>query len=213
MNDEQDEDQQLSPAEMMALLKEQQRRVDLESRAPIPWLYGIWGVAWIVGYLFLWSAWPDGNPWFTVPGVVAAIVFATLTIAAIVSSAVLGVRINRGVRGMSDFQGAVYGISWSVTSAAFALVGMGLIANGLSSELTSIYFPSAYALLVGTQYLAGAALWRDKLQLVLGIVLLAVGSVSPFFGQPTNNLVVAIAGGGAFIVAAAIAASNRRRGD
>jgi hypothetical protein len=196
----------LPPEEMMELLRRQQQRVSQEMMAPIPWLYGIWGVSWMVGFLLLWSATPGGNPWFRVPGALAAILFAVLIIASLVTSAVFGMRINRGVKGESNFPGAVYGISWSLCGAAFAAVGVGLIANGLTPNLASLYFPSAYALMVGTLYLAGAALWRDRGQLALGVVLLAVGSVAPFFGHPTNNLVMALAGGGAFLVGALVVA-------
>ena len=200
-----------SPAEMLALLESQQRRVDSALLAPIPWLYGIWGTAWLVGFLVLWSAWPDGNPWFRIPGAVAGWTFALLLVASVVASAVVGMRINAGVRGASDFPGAVYGISWSLSGFAFAALGVGLISNGLSPELASVYFPSAYALMAGTLYLGGAALWRSRSQLVLGIVLLVVGSLAPFAGQPANNLVLAIGGGGAFLVGAVVTAVGLRR--
>jgi hypothetical protein len=164
-----------------------------------------------VGFLLLWSAYDGGNPWFRVPGVVAGVGFGVLIIASIAASAVLGSRINRGVRGESNFPGIVYGLSWSIAGAAFAAVGVGLISNGMSQQLASIYFPSAYALMVGLLYLAGAALWREKTQLVLGIILLIVGSIAPFFGAPTNNLVMALAGGGSFLVATAIMIVRLRR--
>lgn len=200
-----------SPAEMLALLESQQRRVDSALLAPIPWLYGIWGAAWLVGFLVLWSAWPGGNPWFRIPGAVAGWTFALLLVASVVASAVVGMRINAGVRGASDFPGAVYGISWSLSGFAFAALGVGLISNGLSPELASVYFPSAYTLMAGTLYLGGAALWRNRSQLVLGIVLLVVGSLAPFAGQPGNNLVLAIGGGGAFLVGAVVTAVGLRR--
>jgi hypothetical protein len=204
-------DREPGPAEMLGLLEKQQRRVDSALLAPVPWLYAIWGLTWLVGFLMLWSAHPGGNPWFSIPGPIAAWTFAGLLVVTIAASAVLGMRINTGVRGASDFPGAVYGISWSLCGFAFAAVGVGLISNGLSSELASIYFPSAYALMAGTLYLAGAALWRNRGQLVLGVVLLAVGSVAPFAGQPGNNLVMAIGGGGAFLVGAVVTAVELHR--
>jgi hypothetical protein len=201
----------LPPEQMLALLEAQQRKVDRELLGPIPWLFGIWGVAWLVGFLCLWSAWDGGNPWFRIPGTVAAVVFGALMVAAIVTSAIIGARINRGVRGESNFTGAVYGISWTLSGAAFAAVGMGLIANGMSHELTSIYFPSAYSLMVGILYLAGTALWREMSQLVLGIILLVIGSIAPFFGAPANNLVMALAGGGAFLLTSLVMAVRLSR--
>jgi hypothetical protein len=81
----------------------------------------------------------------------------------------------------------------------------------MSPELASLYFPSAFSLMVGTLYLAGAALWHQKSQLVLGIILLVTGSVAPFFGAPTNNLVMALLGGGSLLIAAALFAVRLRR--
>ncbi len=198
-------------AEAMALLTAQQKRVDSEMMGPVPWLYGIWGIAWLVGFLLLWSAWPDGNPWFTVPWAVAIPGYAILILGAIVASVVFGIRINRGVRGTSDFQGMVYGLSWSICGTAFTALGVGLIDNGLSPELASVYFPSAFGLMVGTLYLGGAALWRDRTQLVTGIALLVVASIAPFFGYPHNNLVTAVLGGGAFLAGAVASIAQLRR--
>ncbi|MEY2848927.1 MAG: hypothetical protein RI885_1592 [Actinomycetota bacterium] len=204
------EDAPLDPAGMLALVEAQQRTVDRTMLAPVPWLYGIWGTAWLVGFLLLWSAWDGGNPWFRVPGVAAGIAFAALIALSIVASAVLGSRINRGVRGGSDFPGLVYGVSWSVCSVAFFGVGAGLAVNGADPALLSVYFPSAYGLMAGTLYLAGAALFSSRSQLVIGIIVLGVSAGAPFAGQPGNNLVMAVAGGGTFLVAAVVAAIRLR---
>lgn len=197
---ESDEDRPLDPAEMLALAERQRRRVDLAYIAPVAWLYLVWGVAWFVGFVLLWL----GRVTDWLPLSLAGSVFGVLLVASIVTSAIVGMRIGRGVRGGSTaFQGSVYGISWSLSGMAFAAVGVGLISNGMSQELAAIYFPSAYALMAGIMYLAGAALWNERSQLVLGCLLLVVGSVAPFFGLPANNLVMAIGGGGGFLVAAA----------
>ncbi|WEO76527.1 hypothetical protein BJQ94_14290 [Cryobacterium sp. SO2] len=208
-----DTDQPLDdPRAMLALLESQQRQVQNAQQSPVIWMYLIWGITWLVGFLALWSGDTDGNPWFTIPDYLATPVFIVMLVASIVASAVLGIRINRGVRGISTFSGAVYGLSWSVCSAAFALVGTGLIGQGLSPELANLYFPAAYALMCGTIYLGGAALWRDVSQLVLGLVLLAVGAVSTFAGSPGNDLVLALGVGVAFLIAAGSLAVRRRRG-
>jgi hypothetical protein len=199
MNNDADDDKPLDPAAMLALVEKQKRAVDLAYLSPVRWLYAVWGVAWAVGFLLLWLA--ATTEWIS-PSVAGSI-FGALIVASIAVSAVVGIRIGRGIRGASDFQGAVYGMSWTLLGAAFAALGVGLMRNGMSGELASLYFPSAYALMAGAMYLAGAALWNERSQLVLGIVLLAVGAVSPFFGGPANNLVMAIGGGGAFLIAAA----------
>ena len=175
--------------EMLDLIDGQQRRVDRGLRMPVVWLYTVWAVAWLVGFLALYLAQLGAfDP------VAAGIVFGALIVASIVASAVIGSRIGRGVRGDSQFAGTVYGISWSVCSIAFALLGIGLIAEGMPGDLAGIYFPSAYALMCGTLYLAGAAIWHDRLQLVLGLALLLVAAVAPFLGLGPNLLLMAIAG-------------------
>ena len=192
--------------DMLDLIDGQQRRVDRENRLPVVWLYAIWAFAWLVGFLALYLA---------VLGVfdpvAAGIVFGVLIVGSIVASAVIGSRIGRGLRGESQFAGAVYGISWSVCSIAFALLGFGLLSQGMSGDLAGIYFPSAYALMCGTLYLAGAALWHDRVQLVLGLALLLVGCVAPFLGLGINVLVMAIAGGVIFGAGAIATATSLRR--
>ncbi len=205
------QDSPLDAAGMLALVDAQRKSVDRRMLAPVPWLYGIWGTAWLLGFLLLWSAWEGGNPWFRVSGIVAGILFAALIALSIVASAVLGMRINRGVRGASDFSGAVYGISWSACSVAFFGLGAGLAVNGADPALLSVFFPSAYGLMAGTLYLAGAALFSSRSQLVIGVVVLGVSTAAPFAGQPANNLVMAIGGGGTFLGAAIAAAVQLRR--
>lgn len=199
-------------AEMLAVIAAQQLRVDRMMLRPIPWMLGLWGVAWLVGFTLLWSAYVGGNPWFSIPMAIAAPLFGLLIAGAVVASIIIGIRLGRGVKGVSTFAGAVYGLSWSLCGAAFAALGMGLIANGLSSELASIYFPSGFALMCGTLYLAGAALWRQVSMLVLGIIMLVVGAIAPFFGAPTNNIVMAVFGGGALLIAAVVFAVRLRQG-
>jgi hypothetical protein len=176
--------------EMLDLIDGQQRRVDRENRLPVVWLYAIWAFAWLVGFLALYLAQFD-----IIAPVPAGIVFGVLIVGSIVASAVIGSRIGRGLRGQSQFSGAVYGISWMLCSIAFALLGIGLVSQGMSGDLAGLFFPSAYALMCGTLYLAGAALYHDRLQLVLGIALLVVGGVTPFLGLGPNLLVMAVGGG------------------
>ena len=81
----------------------------------------------------------------------------------------------------------------------------------MDSTLQSLYFPAIYALVAGAMYLMGAALWRSIDQLVLGAVIIVAGTVAPFFGAPTNNLVMAVLGGGAFLVAAVVMRASLSR--
>lgn len=198
--------------EALALIREQQSALEREQLSGIPWILGVWGVAWTIGFLALWSGYEGGNPWFRLPIGIAAAIFGVLLIGSIIVSAVIGMRLNRGVRGPSNFSGAVYGIAWPVVSLGAYLIGVALALNGMDSTLQSLYFPAIYALVAGVMYLMGAALWRSIDQLVLGAVIIVAGTVAPFFGAPTNNLVMAVLGGGSFLVAALVMQVSLNRG-
>ncbi|MDI2099559.1 hypothetical protein [Ruicaihuangia caeni] len=198
-------DEPLDPAEMLALLEHQQRAFTQAHVLSVALLYGVWGIAWLIGFVLLWLGW--SAEWM--PLALAGAIFAALIVTAIVISAIVGIRIGRGVRGASDFAGAVYGLSWSVLGIALAAIGMGLLQHGLSQELASLYFPSAYAVMAGIMYLFGAALWNEKSQLVVGVPLLALGALAPFAGAPHNNLVMAL--GGVVFLAASIRDALRAR--
>ncbi|QOD94122.1 MULTISPECIES: hypothetical protein [Microcella] len=200
-----------SPDEALALLRVQQSALERDQLSGIPWILAVWGVAWGVGFLALWSGYEGGNPWFQIPLAVAAVIFGALLIGSIAISAVIGMRLNRGVRGPSNFSGAVYGIAWPVVSLGAYLIGVALALGGMDSTLQSLYFPAIYALVAGAMYLMGAALWRSIDQLVLGAVIIVAGTVAPFFGAPTNNLVMAVLGGGAFLVAAIVMRASLSR--
>lgn len=200
-----------SPDEALALIRDQQTALERDQLSGIPWILGVWGVAWSVGFLALWSGYEGGNPWFRIPLPIAAAVFAVLLIGSAVVSAVIGIRLNRGVRGPSNFSGAVYGISWPIVAFAAYLIGVGLAVNGMDRELQSLFFPAIYALVAGCMYVMGAAIWRSIDQLVLGVILIVAGAAAPFFGAPTNNLVMAVIGGGPLLIAGLVMHLNLRR--
>ncbi|MER3389740.1 MAG: hypothetical protein RJQ01_06870 [Microcella sp.] len=193
-----------SPDEALALLREQQGALERDQLGGIPWILGVWGVAWLVGFGALWSAYDDGNPWFQLPPAVAAVIFAAALVAAMAISGWIAIRLNRGVRGPSNFSGAVYGIGWPIAGFSAYLMGVALALNGMDRELQSLFFPAIFALVAGVMYIMSAAIWRSVDQLVLGIIIIVTGTAAPFFGAPTNNLVMAVLGGGAFLVAAVV---------
>lgn len=201
-----------SAVEALALIRDQQRAVVQNQLGAVPWILAVWGVAWGVGFLALWSGYEGGNPWFQVPLPLAGSIFGALLLTAIVTSAVLGIRISRGVRGASGFSGAVYGFAWWAGSIAVYLIGVALINAGADASIISLYFPAAYGLVAGLLYFMGAALWRSIDQLVLGSIIIIASTAAPFFGAPTNNLVMAVIGGGSFLVAAVVLQVSLNRG-
>ncbi len=198
----------LDPAAILATIERQQRDVDAAMMRGLPVIYLVWGAGYLVGYLMLWSAWAEGNPWFTVPVPVSASVFAAIVVAASVVSTVIGIRLGRGVSGRSDFPSTVYGISWPILGAAFVALGSAMIQHGLPAGLSSLYFTSVFSIMTGAMYLAGAAIWHSRGQLVLGVIMIAAGAVTPFAGTPLNLLLMALIGGGALLVTGVIAAAR-----
>jgi len=202
---------ELTLEQRLALIEGETRGVKRAFGVQVPIYYFVWGGAWLLGYLLLWAAWEGGPSPVTVPLVVAVPVFAVLILGAAVTSAIVGVRTNRGIKGTSDFVGTVYGISWSILGGAVAAVGYAIIAAGASAAAISIYFTSAYALVVAAMYLAGAMLWHDIDLLVIAVVMAATASVTGFFGAPGNLLGTALIAGCTLLVGGVIAVIRYRR--
>ncbi|MFZ4893937.1 hypothetical protein ACL9RL_05765 [Plantibacter sp. Mn2098] len=205
-----EDDAPVDIAAMLALSTQQVRRVEDIFARPTISLVLIWGVAWFVGFLVLWSA-SDQNPWFQTPEAPAGIVFGSLMVGGIISSIVIGSGMSRGIQGAQRVQGTLYGVSWAVGCTAPGFLGGALLANGMPAESAALFFPAAYALVVGLLYLAGGAIWRDRIMYSLGVWTILVGVIAPYFGTPGNTLVMAFAGGGGFLVYGAILLVLRRR--
>ncbi|WP_432559311.1 hypothetical protein [Granulicoccus sp. GXG6511] len=208
-----DDDRALGPAEMLALVEDQQRSVAGKRGGFVPLILFAWGTAWLVGFAALWLT--EGlRPGFALPIEVAATIFIVLLIAAIILSAVLGARVGRGTRGGKDavFTGVAYGQVWWLGPIAIYIIGGGLVANGMSAELLAVYYPTMYVFFAGLMYVFAGILWRAVPMLYLGAWSVVVGTVAPFFRVPTHYLVYAIAGGGGFLIAAIISLVWIRRG-
>lgn len=204
-------DDRLTPEQSLALIEGETRGMKRLFGAQVPVYYFVWGGAWLLGYLLLWSAWPDSPSPVDVPIAVAAPVFAALILGAAIASAVVGVRTNRGIKGTSDFVGTVYGISWAVLGTAVGAIGYALIRAGASDAVVAIYYTSAYALLVGAMYLAGTMLWRSLDQLIIAIVMIVAAAVTGFFGAPGNMLAMALIAGPALLAGGVIALIRLRQ--
>lgn len=205
-----DSEAPLDPDAMLALIEGETREVERVFGAQEVVHYLAWGAAWLVGYLVLWASWEDSGSPVLIPPVPAAVVFGVLLGAAAATSIVVGIRSNRGIRGRSDFLGRVYGISWMLLGTAAGAIGVGLIRAGMPSELAALYFPSAYALVLGAMYLAGTMLWHSIDQLVIAVIVLVTAAVTPFFGAPANLLAMALIAGIALLVAGVLAHLRRR---
>lgn len=206
MNSENDrdtaDDAPLSPEQMLALVKDQQRSIAGQRGAFVHWILVAWGVAWLAGFGALWLA-SGGLAGVTVPIQVAAPVFAALLIAAGILSSILGIRSDRGVRDQQGaFAGAAYGQLWWVGGLVIFVMGQALVFNGMQPALLGVFYPSAFIFFAGVMYVMAGVLWRAIPMVVLGGWSLLLSAVAPFFGMPTHYLVFALAGGGGFLIAA-----------
>ncbi|RUQ99135.1 hypothetical protein [Labedella endophytica] len=210
-SDAHDDDAPMTPAEMLALTRAQEHRVEDFYQTPTTIIVVTWGVAWTIGFLALWSA-SSASP-IAVPAGPAAAVFVVLMIAGIVISGVVGTRTGAGVKGPQQVQARIYGITWALGCLAVPMLAGALFRAGMSAEVAALYFPAGYCIVVGILYLFGAALFSDRSMIVVGGWILFIGIVAPYFGSPGNYLVMSLAGGGAFLVYGVVLLVARSRRD
>lgn len=201
----------LDAREMLALIQSETSTVRRALERQVAWYYYPWGIAWLVGYLVFWAGSPGSGSPIVLPFAPAVIAFAALIAAGVAISTVVGIRFNRGIKGASAWVGTLYGLSWPILGTAIALVGVGLIRNGLTPELATIFFTSMYAIMVAALYLAGAMLWRSADQLVIAIIFVVAAGVTPLFGYPGNLLGMGLIAGPALLIGGVIATIRYRK--
>lgn len=200
MTNNNDGDEPLDPASMLALAQKQQKSVSSQRGSFVAIIMAGYGVALLAGFLTLRF----------VAGPVAWWVFIALFAAAIALSITLGVRGARGIRSSDSFTGTAYGISWSLAMAGLGALGGGLIIQGLDNHLLLLFYSCVYTFLIGLQYFMAGVIWRSVPSLIVGGWLVVVAAVAPYLGFPNHYLLLGIGGGGAFIVLAIVTASRNR---
>lgn len=202
------------PREMHGLM-EDQRRVAVDAQTAFVWKMEVcWGVAWILGYTALWLI--DGSDAVSVPAPVAVGIFAGVIVLSSIVSIVLGIRNAPGVETspQSEWQGRVYGISWSVSMISVYVLGIGLAFNDAPDRLLAIFYTSGFSFVAGLMLLSTAALFHSRSSLLLGSILVVAALAAPFFGYPGNYLAMAVLGGGSYLVtgiALAVMSARARR--
>ena len=212
MNQTQDDDAALDPASMLALLNNQQKSVETQMGAFVPYITLAWGLTWLLGFGSLWLI--DGlQPVFSLPLAVAVPIFVGTILVSGGFSAWLGIRSGRGMRGnsASAFTGTVYGVTWSIGATALGIFGSALQSQGMTAEVANFFYPSAYVLFAGIMYIIAAAIWHAIPSLVGGCWLVVIAVVAPFFGYPGHYLFLALAGGLAFIALSVVGSIEQRR--
>lgn len=196
----------LDPAESLRIIGEQQARTRSATVPDGRLLFGVWGLAWLVGYLTLWFS--SGGKMVVFPGSAAAegpsslafLVFITAIALAVIFTIVHSVRRRTGTRGVSARAGALYGWSWMIGFAAMGLVVGGLARAGASDVVIALASNAFACVVVGLLYLGGGIAFRDTRLYVLGVWILLVASLATFAGIPLTYLIMATLGGGGFLL-------------
>ncbi|MEL7978278.1 hypothetical protein AAG589_20590 [Isoptericola sp. F-RaC21] len=195
-----DDDPGLAAADSLRLIREQQDRARAALGPDGRALYGVWGVAWLAGYLVLWSSVQGREQ----PEAWAFWVFAGAIAAAVVFTMVHTLSRTAGTRGVSARTGAMYGWSWMLGFLTFGVFLGGLARTGADTEVMALASNGGACLVVGLIYLGGATAFGERNLFVLGAWILLVAGAATLVGLPGTYLVMALAGGGGFLVMAAV---------
>lgn len=194
----------LDAAESLRIIAAQRTVVARDTTPDGRLIFGVWGVAWLLGYLAMYLSSDESHapaPW-------AGAAFAALLASAIVVTAVHTSRRSAGLRGESSRVGAMYGTAWVVCFiVGFALIGR--IASWAvdvegGGAIITIASNGISCLIVAALYMAGGAVWDDRRMFLLGLWIGVVVTAATVVGTPYLYLVMALAGGGGFLVAAVV---------
>lgn len=173
-------------------------------------LFGVWGIAWLVGFGALWITARDAVD--LQPAGWAFAVFYALLAAAVVVTIVHVARRSRGLRGTSATTGAMYGWSWCVAFVVVGLVLGALARADADPAVMAIVSTALPCLVVGVLYMAGAATYRDGSWFALGAWIAVMAGIGAMAGVPSIYVVMSVAGGGGLLVGALACHVAGRRG-
>jgi len=199
---EQHDDTERDPAEILRAIDAERLHAQSALSPNAGLLYAIWGVAWAIGFLaFYFTFVPQADP--PLPFIAGAAIGGAALVAAIVLSATHSVRRGAGSRGPSVVQGAIYGNIFPIAFALMGFLGWRLTSAGVSTIDMLSYWVAAPCLIVGILFLAGAAMWNDRSQLIFGIWTMVIGIISVAL-PPPHNLLAGVGGGLGFLALAVI---------
>lgn len=186
----------LDPAETLRLIRQQQEAARDATEPDGRLLFGAWGLAWLIGYLAMWTtARETGSPepW-------AGWVLAGCIVGATTFTIVHSVTRTAGTRGASARIGALYGWTWFLAFTAFGVMLGAMGDAGAPPEVMAIAANGFACLIVGLMYIAGGLLFEENRMAAVGAWMLVTAVLAAFAGMPNTYLVMAVAGGGGFLV-------------
>ncbi|MEU4360790.1 hypothetical protein [Promicromonospora sp. NPDC023987] len=197
----------LSPAETLRMIQRQQEAARDATEPDGRLLFGVWGLAWLIGYLAMWTTARDtGSPegW-------AGWVLAGCIVGAMAFTIVHSVSRTAGTRGASARIGAMYGWTWFLGFTTFGVLIGAMGDAGAPSEVIAIAANGVACLIVGIMYIAGGLLFEENRMSAVGAWMLVTACLAAFAGMPNTYLVMAVAGGGGFLVMAVVEQGIRAR--
>lgn len=197
----------LDPAEMLRMIRQQQEAARDATEPDGRVLFGGWGLAWLIGYLAMWSTARDTG----VPAAWAAWVLAGCIVGATALTVVHSVTRTSGTRGASARVGAMYGWTWFLAFVAYGVLLGAMGDAGASFEVQAIAGNGFACVIVGLLYLAGGMLFEELRMYAIGGWMLVTAVLAAFAGMPNTYLVIAVAGGGGFLVMVAVEQLIRAR--
>ncbi len=208
----------MRPEDAVVIIDEAREKTRRGVAASTVTMLTVWGAAWLLGFLTLWSGEAlGGNPLFRLPDTLVAWVFGGLIAIAVITSILVSALMRRGTRGRSNTSGALYAWTWSIGMVATWLVSSALMRNGLAPELIPVVVPGLFVLVAGVLMAAGGAVSRSTPQFALGVGLMASAVLGTIVGSPNGLVVYALGGGLAMLMFAlllwigAVATEGTRR--
>ncbi len=202
----------LAAAESLALIEAQRREVGAQLEPDARLLYGLWGLALLIGEgAFFLATWDDSPVEVSMP-LAGTTLFVSLASAMVISSVHIARRVA-GVQGNSSRQGMFYRWTWMVGFVSLAAIISGVTRTGIDDAAIGLLWAAGSGLVIGLLYMAGGAMWLDRTQFALGAWFAVVSGAGAVAGTPWIYLVLAVAGGGGLLaVAATLAARSKLSG-
>ncbi|BCJ43851.1 hypothetical protein GCM10010168_66540 [Actinoplanes ianthinogenes] len=198
------------PAEALRLIDRERANLERELTPDPRWMFWPWGITWLIGFGLFFLRWgPDERVLVALPDWLPITVLTLLLMAAGAITGVMGARSGRALSGPSSRQGRMFGFSWSAGFAGLALV-FSQVSDVVPESRQGILWGGGLVALIGALYMAGAAVWDDRVTFVLGAWISGVNIVGVLIGPGWHALVVAVAGGGGLMIAGLIGWWHRR---
>lgn len=197
----------LDPAETLRLIRQHQEAARDATEPDGRLLFGAWGLAWLIGYLAMWTTARETGtpePW---AGWVLACCIAGATAFTIVHS----ITRTSGTRGASARIGALYGWTWFLAFTALGVVLGAMGDAGAPPEVMAIAANGFACVIVGLMYIAGGLLFEEIRMAAVGGWMLVAAVLAAFAGMPNTYFVMAVAGGGGFLAMAVVEQVLRSR--